>query len=743
MSRVALPTVALMATALVGAAPAQAQNYGAPIDLGTLGGPSSSAKAIDDSIVVGAADTNDTSKWGGNTYHAFVEDVSGASPVMKDLGTFGGEYSDAVAVQGDTAAGWANTSDGWYHGFAYDIPSETMTDLGTLGGYHSIPTAVDGNYVVGWSTNSDYNTHAFAYNTATSTMTDLGTLGGSYEYSFATAVNNGVVVGYSYNADMEMHAFKYDFNAASPEMVDIGTLTADDSGYSYALAMAGSIIVGQADKGSDPHAFMYDNSQVSPDMVDLGTLPGGTGSSASAVGSSLIAGSADDAEGNWHAFAYDMAAANPTLQDLGGLGGDSSASAVSGSLVVGQSNTSSASTPYNAFAFDTKSTSQAMVNLGTLGGTNSTASDVDGYRAIGWADNGDGKARATLWDLSPKTATDITDVTPEPSQWGTEYTVSGTVSVTLGHGPSGELPGEVQVTGDAPGCTDTTLTATDTDNVYAFSCKINPNSVGDNTLTATYADSGNTYGTSSGTKTHTVAKAQTSVEYTGSTVVIAGQNATFSSKVTPDICTGASTYTLTPDPITGTGTSNPYNGGNVSTTGWQNLAYQVTVSYSGNANCKAATDDTGALVVGQAGDAAYGGGWTTYAGGKGNFGFEVHKQPKVTPTVYKGELVWGYKKHWRYKGTLDTFVKSGSTGVSSGTGKLYWWDTTLNNGDGGWALATSSTKATITYTPEVATKKSTSPATFGISFGYTPTSGQPAMPTKTPQPLKGGMIKVA
>ena len=79
-------------------------------------------------------------------------------------------------------------------------PSVTVTDLGTVGGTFSRAVAVNGNgQVVGESyTAGDAATHAFSW-TQKGGIVDLGTLGGTF--SAASAVNgSGQVVGESYPA---------------------------------------------------------------------------------------------------------------------------------------------------------------------------------------------------------------------------------------------------------------------------------------------------------------------------------------------------------------------------------------------------------------------------------------------------------------------------------------------------------------------------------------------------------------
>ena len=67
--------------------------------------------------------------------HAFAYDLS--TSTMRDLGTLGGPSSMAVAVDGNIVAGSALTSDLKWHAFAYDLTTSTMRDLGALSNGYS------------------------------------------------------------------------------------------------------------------------------------------------------------------------------------------------------------------------------------------------------------------------------------------------------------------------------------------------------------------------------------------------------------------------------------------------------------------------------------------------------------------------------------------------------------------------------------------------------------------------------
>jgi hypothetical protein len=106
----------------------------------------------------------------------------------------------------------------------------------------------------------------------------------------------------------------------------------------------------------------------------------------------------------------------------------------------------------------------------------------------------------------PTTTTEITSDTPDPSAVGASYTVAGTVTVN-GTGPLSTLPGTVTVTvsDDGVGCTDSSLGVSGTANVYDFSCSAQTGTtIGEITVTATYADSGAAYDGSNDTESHEV-----------------------------------------------------------------------------------------------------------------------------------------------------------------------------------------------------------------------------------------------
>ncbi len=170
------------------------KNNGIFYNLGTLGGATSRAYAINDcGYVVGEADNVD-----GDT-HAFLY----AYEKMIDLGTLGGDESiaydinDAGVVVGYSESYPYNRA----RAFLYD---GTMHNLGTLGGYKSYAYGINNSgVVVGWADDSEYDRCAFVYdNEGMHNLNELTNLPAGWRLVTAYAINDyGDIVGYGTNSD--------------------------------------------------------------------------------------------------------------------------------------------------------------------------------------------------------------------------------------------------------------------------------------------------------------------------------------------------------------------------------------------------------------------------------------------------------------------------------------------------------------------------------------------------------------
>ena len=220
-------------------APRLGGGYETPVDLGTLGGPSSRAEAINDagqvtgeSVVVTTGD-----------YHAYLRSGSLMSDIHPATGPLAGGTSYAFGMNG------AGNVVGQWNGVTTQsflwTPAGGMQLLPTLGGTQGVALDMNDNgQVVGWSDPAPgQQLEAYIYETGT--MRRLGTLGAAG--SVALAINRqGVVVGRATTTRRTAHAFYW---TASGGMKDPGL----PSGSSFGQALdvnAGGVIVGEVTQGN-------------------------------------------------------------------------------------------------------------------------------------------------------------------------------------------------------------------------------------------------------------------------------------------------------------------------------------------------------------------------------------------------------------------------------------------------------------------------------------------------------------
>ena len=234
------------------------------IDLGTLGGPESTARGINDNRqVTGISHVTETVR------HAYVwDEVNG----MRDLGTLGGTDSGGIAINNSGKVGGWSDFDGNepFHTFFHD--GTTMHDLGTLGGDYSIVFAMnDNDQLVGRASLDEGMYHAFLYEN--DVMHDLGTLGGTNSRGFGINEHGQVVGDSTLPGNVGQHAFIWD---QSNGMQSLGTLGGEISG-AFAINNLGQV-TGRSQYSSttyDFHVFLWDETNGMQDLVGLDG--GGTG----------------------------------------------------------------------------------------------------------------------------------------------------------------------------------------------------------------------------------------------------------------------------------------------------------------------------------------------------------------------------------------------------------------------------------------------------------------------------------
>lgn len=379
-----------------------------PIDLGTLGGDYSDAVAVNASGQVAGTSTTTALNLNAEK-HGFLWTAAGG---MVDLRTLGGGESLAFAMNDSgQVAGTSTTGFGERHAFLW-TRSVGMIDLGTLGGSSSDATAVSENgHVVGGSFTGDTSihglpvVHAFVW-TPLGGMIDLGTLGGTN--SWATAVNaSGQVVGNSDTTDGESHPFSW---TAAGGMIDLGK-----PGNNYCNADAvnsnGQVVGDCTWPGSGLHAFSW---TAKGGMLDLGTFGGqfasGVNRSGQVVGSNFAG----------HPFLWTRAGG---MIDLGvvpfGVGTPMGfARAVNErGQVAGTTFTQVCAEPpdndicgfvrYRAFSW---SAQDGLLSLATLGGDASYGMALNAKgQVVGSADTPQSTTHAVLWNVIAQTRAPVAD----------------------------------------------------------------------------------------------------------------------------------------------------------------------------------------------------------------------------------------------------------------------------------------------------------------------------------------------
>ncbi|MEM7307865.1 MAG: hypothetical protein AAF682_14395 [Planctomycetota bacterium] len=259
--RVALATLVALGPA---AGLASAQLYEIE-DLGTFGGPTSAANAINESgAVVGWATTAAGTQWGFHLWQG----------VRINLTHITGAFTaEALGVSNniEESCGWALNSQGQRRGMLWVF--DTIIDVGTLGGTEAQSYDLNTSRVVGWAHNASGQRRPFQR--VGLSLIDLGTLGGPTgeahainDFHYAAGMSEIVAPG---PAPVN-HATVW----AGTLTLDLGTLGGTNSvaeGMNELCQVVGGAETGAA--GEPEHAFLWlplPAYGLPVGMNDLGTL---------------------------------------------------------------------------------------------------------------------------------------------------------------------------------------------------------------------------------------------------------------------------------------------------------------------------------------------------------------------------------------------------------------------------------------------------------------------------------------
>ncbi len=275
-------------------------------DLGTLGGPYSYVRKINESGQATGV-TSTANPRDGEV--PFLWNGSAMKRIGTEADTFDNGYASGLDINSSgQATGFFQDRDFIFGTTAFRADGMTFEILGSLGGSTTVGWAInDSGQVVGYSSNANERSRAFHWNG--SMMKSLGTLGGPRSYASDINASGQVTGSASITNDAASHAFVWN----GTKLQDLGTLGGTNSDGSSINALGHVAGISSTKGDVFKRAFFWNGTR----MIDLGTLGGAHSELGDMNDVDQITGTADTGSGQPHAFVWD----HGTMTNLGVPGG--------------------------------------------------------------------------------------------------------------------------------------------------------------------------------------------------------------------------------------------------------------------------------------------------------------------------------------------------------------------------------------------------------------------------------------